>query len=526
MKFLWALSMVLVGCSAPTSQTVTNPSAMPIAIVPSNDAPILVPQPDVNQLSFATVSPAQIKVQSGAALALNFTVTDPLNKHTCTWWREVPPQPLVPAGQAKAIYGTVNNTDCTPMVHNQTNQLNYNWWVYVSNGETTISYAWNLTYVAVPPSDPVAVSAVTAEGTYRVFSTKLFEVHVTDLDLAGVCTWKLDGVLKSNSCTSYTHTQDSSNHSLVFAIASAVNTAIATWTVKPQAHITSLTPATGLSGQAFTAVISDPNSSGGYCRWYLDGVVQNNYTGQLSYTYSGTGTHVVSVDVAYLGGDLNGTPLTAYALPPVVSPVNVVSSFPIAKEIYLPVGTLSPGVAFGVDDFQDPGGTAWFEWYVDGVKVDCTASSWCQYSGSVKGNGRDGILFKGLPAVGGAILKVVLTNGLYSSSRNWLVHSETATIDENQPTGGCNTAGTSFWIYGKGFESSDVVTLQNQNIVLNKVLVSDFAMHLTLPQAVSAGTQAIQIVKTWSTTINQAIDGTTGSQVKTSISFITFDSCP
>lgn len=85
-------------------------------------------------------------------------------------------------------------------------QLDSNYWVYISNGQTTISFAWQVHYQSSAANNPVSSTAVTSEGTYRVYDNKSFDVLVDDKDLDGVCTWKVDGTLVM-SCNTYKYTQ-------------------------------------------------------------------------------------------------------------------------------------------------------------------------------------------------------------------------------------------------------------------------------------------------------------------------------
>jgi len=520
---------------SPAPAPTPSPTPDPTPVYTPVDMP--VPTVNVNQISFTNTAPALIYAKGGDQVLLTFDVNNPLgNTLTCNFWMEVPPQPAYPDGIAKQQIGTVNGT-CDPFligrnawVHNQTGSVDQNYWVYVGNGESTISYAWQIKYTADVVNNPVSiVTTDVAPGLYRVYDVKYFGVVIDDKDANGTCSWKVDGVEKSTSCVNYKYTQsDSATHTLTFKISDASTSDQRSWTLKPAAKLTGVTPtsanlASG-SSQVYTATVSDPNSSGALCEFKVDGsLAQSRGSCTFNYTRTGSQAHTITVDIAYdsSGIEVAGSPLTAYALLPLNNPVSITSWFPAHTQImYMEPNEKSND--FGIDGWTDVDGDAKFETYWNGNKIDCSLGSVCNYTNPNK-NGVS------VNANKYGTLKIVLTDGQYSDFRSWQVRLNEVKIDENQPVGyKCNKAGTTFVVYGSGFDEYDTVTLQNTDIKLTVVERMGSHMKLKLPVDVPTAYQKIRVVKTFNA--NQSITGKTGSQYETAVGFVKFAStapyCP
>lgn len=518
------LAMSLMGClEGPAASNTTTLPSTPAPTPTPTPSPTPSPAPDeftvpaaTPQLSFSQVSSAALYARAGDAIPLDFTLDNPTGDTAkCNWYMEIPPQPLMPAGIAKAQFGTVNG-NCNAFTHNQTSQLNYRYWVYVNAGSSTLEYEWNVTFVSSAANTAVSITDATTAGTYRVYDTKRFEVTVDDKDLDGTCSWKVDGVQVSTSCVSYTISAASGTRTLLFTVADGSTSDSASWTIKPGAKITAFTPSSANvangGNQTFTATLSDPNSASATCEFRKDSVVVQS--GACAYSYTGDGAlHTITVEAMY-GAEASGSISTAYAYGPVNNGVSLTTTIPATGEMYLFAGETS-GV-FGVSTWSDPDGDAQFEWYLNGVKTDCDTSSLCTYTNVL----HNGIQLDNF-SLSGVVVKVVLTDGQYSASKTWLAHIDRVTIDTNQPAGNrCNAQGTKFWIYGTGFESTDTISIQNQNIVLTKVYTSDNAVQVQLPAGVGTGSQKIRVVKSYNS--NQSPSASTGSQVDTAFGFVTF----
>lgn len=468
------------------------------------------------QISFSQVSSSTLYARSADAIPLDFTLSNPTGETPkCNWYREVLPDAGIGfGGIAKAQFGTVGGP-CDPFVHNQTNQLNYRYWVYISAGSSTLEYQWDVTYVSSSVNTALAILGSTAEATYRIFDSKLFTVELDDRDRDAVCSWKIDGVEVATNCLNYTASAASGTRTLTFEAHDSSSNVSKTWTLKPAAKITSISPtsvnlANGAS-QVFTVAVDDPNSSGATCKFYVDSSLVQS--GSCSYTHTGDGSaHVVDAQLVY-GAEVAGT-ITAYAYGPVNNPVSFTQFYPShTSSMYFAPGETSN--LFGVD-FTDVDGDAQFKWYLGGVEVDCDVSSACTYTNPLK----NGIRLDNF-AGSSVVVKVVLSDGQYSASKTWLAHIDRVEINESLLAGTkCNAAGAEFWIYGRGFESSDVITLQNQNVVLTKLYTSDNAVKVKLPQSVSPGSQKIRVTKSYNA--NQTLSGNTGSIVDTAFGFVTF----
>lgn len=498
----------------PTVEPTPTPTPEPTPVIPTATI-VPDPEPLVGIMSFASVSPAQIYATDGQAIPLDFTVNDPLNKHTCNWYQEIPPQPAYPNGVAKAGFGTLNGP-CEPTyTHNQYSQINFRYYVYVKNAVSTLSYQWDVTYVSSVVNNPVSVAAVTPEGAYRIYDTKDFQVVPDDVDHTATCSWKLDNTVVSTSCSKYSHTQiAAAQQSLLFTITDGIHTATRSWTILPAAKLTGLSPSvsniTNGQTQVFAASVNDPFVSGYMCEFKLDGVLaQSRGSCSFSFTKGDNLDHQIDADVVYdsAGSERNGSVMSAFVKPPANKPVYIVSYIPSQASLYYAAHATTN--VFGVDNWTDDDGDAHFEWYLGTKKLDCSLNTICSYTNPLK----NGIQLNdyGTYTTGGN-LTVVLTDGQYSDSRTWSHHIDTSTIDLNQPVGWtCNKAGTKFYVYGAGFEQSDVFTVQTRNIVLNSHVLSQGVVELTLAADIPTGGQKVQVNKNGKTTITGSAFVTFGS---------------
>lgn len=522
------LAMSLTGCleggaKSAVADAPSTPAPGPSPTPTPSPSPAPSPAPDefivptaAPQLSFAQLSSATLYARAGEAIPLDFSLTNPTGATPeCNWYMEIPSQAGFPAGIAKAQFGTVNG-DCTPFVHNQTNTLNYHYWVYVQAGASTLAYEWTVTFVSSAANVAVSITDATASGTYRVYDTKRFEAVVDDKDQDGTCSWKVDGVQVSTSCVAYTISAASGTRTLLFTIADGSTSDSESWTVKPGASVTAFLPASANvangASQAFTATLADPNSAGATCEFRKDGSVVQS--GSCVYNYTGDGAlHTITVEAVY-GAEHSGTLSTAYAYGAVNNPVSLTTTIPAQGEMYLFASETSN--VFGVSTWSDVDGDAQFEWYLNGVKTNCDTSALCSYTNVL----HNGIQLDNF-SLSGVVVKVILTDGQYSASKTWLAHVDRVSMDSNQPAGTrCNAQGKKFWIYGTGFESTDTISIQNQNITLTKVYVSDSAVQVELPSTVTVGSQKIRVVKAYNA--NQSPSGSTGSTVETAFGFVTF----
>lgn len=450
----------------------------------------VAPTPNPNQISIVSGSSSSIYLRSNENATLSFVINDPLNNSKCTWRMIV--------GAVDSLFGTLNG-NCNAYVHNQYNSLDWTYIVYVNNGETVTSYQWNIYYTTNAPNNGVSASAVEpAAGNVRVYDTKTFYVDRTDIDGDGACSWTLDTVQVSTSCYSYKYTQaDGNAHDVVFTITDGVHAAATvSWVAKPAAKIASLTPtsagiANGAS-QLYTATLTNPNSVTTYCKWKIDGVTDTVGACTYNYTRSDASVHAISADVVYnVGGtDENLTPSTSYANLPANQGVSITSYTPASDKLYYAEGATS--VTIGLQTWSDPDGDAWVDWYINNVKTDCDTSSLCNYTNPGLHNGIEIANYTGEYLV----LKAVLTDGQYSASRSWIVQLDHSELNAGAAVGTkCRNQGTTFTVYGRGLESSDTFTIQNQNVVLDKIQVNSLSATLRLPQQVLTGNQAIRVNK-------------------------------
>lgn len=455
-KLLVCIALVISGCSGSGGSSGGGASVAPPALP---EVPVVAPDVDLpdptavsaNKLSFVDVLASNISAKGGASIPLAFTINNPLaNTATCNWWIELPPKPSVGgfAGIARHQEGTVNGP-CT-WTHNQTNQLDTNVWVYVSNGESTIEYQWTIIYNPSAVNIPVGIVTSTAAGTYRVFDTMKFSATVDDKDSDATCTWKVDGVTMNTSCVGYTYTQSgSATKTLVFRIEDSATNAQVSWTVKPAAKV-SISPAVATGNQVFTATLLDPHSVGAICQFSLDGSIVQ--TGACTYSYTGTGIHTVEAKASY------DSVLSDAAIAQVVLPANQTVSItgytPAEQKKYFPKNTDT--TEYKITNFTDADGDARIDWYVGGIKTDCDTSANCDYTNAQK----TGMILKNLTR--STTVKATLTDGQYSSSKSWLAAIDTPVIDGNQPSGSvCNQANRmtgiilTFWVHGSEFELTD-----------------------------------------------------------------------
>lgn len=498
-NLIFIIAITLTGClsgggggGSSTSPSTDAPSAPGSgSSPPESDIPI-AQAPSANQLSFTQISASTIYARGGDSIPLTFTVNNPVSSTvTCNWWVTYPPNPgLSFAGVAKTQEGTVNGP-CA-FTHNQINQLDKVVQVYVSNGETTVSYTWNIMYAATAPNQAVGIITGTATGTYYVYDKATFAVSVDDDDRDGACTWKIDGgATVSTSCLSYEISAASGNRTLVFRIDDGVTNATRSWSITPAAKVTSVTPAVVATAhgasQLFTATLTNTNSATNVCEVFVDGVSQG-----FSCVYNYTRSDYVNHEIKFkwnsgVGTVVNPATVTAVAAAPNNQSVSIDGYIPVPQELYYAQGvdTANYGVTY-----TDADGDARFEWYLNGVKTDCDVSTLCDYS---SGN-KNGIVVKSIQAT--TVIKVVLTDGQYSAQKSWIARIDTATIDTNQPVGTvCSNTGTTFWIQGSNFDANDVFTLQNTNVTLTKVQTTYGSVKLQIPQGMGNAVQKLRVTK-------------------------------
>lgn len=498
----------VVNPTTPVTTIVVNPVQAPDEFVVPAPAP---------QLSFAQVSSNTLYARAGDAVSLSFTLDNPTGQTPkCNWYREILPQTLMPSGDPKAQFGTVNGT-CAAFVHNQVSQISfYRYTVYISAGASTLSYQWDVNYVSSAANVAVSITDSTAAGTYRIYDTQKFSVTVDDKDRDGICSWKIDGVEKSTSCVSYNAPAAAGTRALSFSVHDGSTSDSKSWTLKPAAKITDFTPASvnvaNNAHQIFTATLSDTNSAGATCQFAEDGnVVQ---TGACSFNYTGNGSaHTITVQAMY-GAEASGTLSTAHALGPINNTVLIKEVIPAhTSEVYFAQGENTN--TFGVSTWDDVDGDGVFEWYLNGIKTNCASSTKCHYTSAAK----NGIALDNFSVT--TVIKVVLTDGQYSSSKTWLAHTDHVTFNENVPGSIGNTSGDTMTLYGTGFESTDVFTIQSLNIPLQIVSVSDTVVTLKVSNVNTGAPGALQklrVKKTWNS--DQSLTGTTGSTVESSVGYI------
>ena len=352
------------------------------------------------------------------------------------------------------------------------------------------------TPTATPVNHPVSVTSPIAEGNLHVYGTKIIEVSITDEDSDGVCSWKRNGVEISNACSNYT--ADSGTYLLSFAIRDFVSEQILSWNIKLGGTINSISPTSvnKVSGQTqvFTASISGE----GICEFRINDVLAQA-RGSCSYTFTKSGTSTEHVDAALVyniqGSEREADVKTAYILPAINNGVSINAYTPLNDTMYFE--NRSTSTAFEITNYTDVDGHAWFDWYINDVKVDCNLDTRCTYTNGLK-NGTRLDNYSGSEMV----LKAVFTDGQYSAIRTWLVRLSTPVILEPPYVAQLgyfcrfgSTHPSEFYIWGKGFESSDVFTLQNQNITLTKVSVGYTMVKLRVTSNVSSGMQAVRVQK-------------------------------
>lgn len=519
-KFIMLIAFVLTACGGGAGGgSASVPSVDdPTAPTPPSSDEYVVPAAKP-QLAFSEVSATQILARAGDAIPLSFTVINPTSEPLkCNWFvQNLPNVGLGFAGDSKHQEGVVDGP-CSTQIHNQTGMTDKKYWVYINAGDLTLEYEWTVTYTASGANDAVSIVGSTTAGTYRIYDSKRFEVEVLDRDLDGVCSWRINGVEVSTSCVAYTAVAAAGTRTLTFTIDDGPTDAMRSWTLRPAAKVTALTPTSANvsngGSQVFTATLSDPFSSGAMCEFLNNGSVAQS-RGSCTYNFTGNGTsRTIKVRAVYDSGgvEFDSTQLTASALGPVNNGVSLDSFVPAhTTKMYLSTGVTSN--VFGVDTWTDVDGDAYFEWYLNGVKVDCDTDARCTYTSPVVKNGIQLDNFQN-----SMVIKVVFTDGQYSASKTWLAHIDYVEIDENRPAVVGKAAGSEFWVYGRGFESTDTFTIQNLNIPLEKVQVLDGAVKLRTTQFIShsGANVAIRVQKSWNA--NQALPSApTSFQVQSSM---------
>lgn len=478
-KLLLVYIAIVTGCSGGGGSGGGASTAPPVGDVPTTPVALPLPtdtfvNPDIgvagvnpNQISFSQISAPIIYRRTGDGNTyFPFTVNNPSGKPLkCNWWYELPEQwdPYW-AGTPRQTVGTVNG-GCSlaesPSFNNS--QLDKTMWVYVSNGETSISYRWDTLYVFTAPNQPVGIvsstTATATAGAYRVFDTKQFDVFVDDKDYDGACTWKLDGVLMSTSCTGYKYTQSGNiTKTLVFRIADATTSAQVSWTIEPEARIVVQPFVT--AGQPLVATMLDPHGTGAICSWVI-GYNYSGFDGACSLTWTASGTWPIKITPRYpnaYGTSVYGTSVYATIIPPFNNTVAITGYTPLTQVNYYPKN--SNTVEFKITSWNDIDGDAKLDWYVGGVKTDCDVSALCDYTNAQ----RTGIILLNLQQW--TPIWAILADGQYTSKVSWSANIDKATIDGNQPAWDvCNrptkTVGTfpyniaSFLVHGTNFEMTD-----------------------------------------------------------------------
>jgi hypothetical protein len=521
MRYLIFLGVFAAGCNGSSSNTTTpqktspasttTTAVAPVASAPVAAAPVVTAAPVIptwtaaaavasQQVTISGVSPASQTINTvyGSEITLNFTVNDPLNSHTCYWLQIIPVQ----TGYASAVTSSFGNGLCNAVTYSQTGSVSTNYILVVDNGVSNATYEWDFAWHSTAPATVVSASpqSPSIANTVLVYNTQMFTVTTSDTGGNGACAWTVDGNQVSTDCVQYNYTQtDSNQHTIVFTIIDGSQYGTVTWGVQPAAQLTSVTPslanvATGGS-QLFVATASDPNSSGYLCQWELDGSLAQT-RGSCSYNYvrQNATPHVITVDLVYDSqGDLaNNAPATVYADPAALQAPSITGvSTPTGVTSYYTVGQTT--AVFGVTSYSDPSGGAEFVWTINGVVVNCNTSSICTNTGGSLNNGIELQNYNGTHYN----IQVSLTNGQYSSTASWMVNTPTDTINETIIPGTiCHAAGTTFTIFGSGFESTDVFTLQNQNLTLIPVAITPTYVQLKLPSGVSPALQGVKALKT------------------------------
>lgn len=515
-KFLGlVMAVVLSGCNAEAPVGLSSN-------VPVDEIPQVVDPPDVPEVLFQVevidAAPSRRLTNDGAFQTMWFTLNVPFNASTrCTWWKEVPPKPEYDwEGTPWTPFGTANGS-CNTMFspagfyrHEQWNVLDTNYMVVVryNDGESYTTHEWSFEYDDGSVNHPVSVEAVTFEGTHFLHEVSTFKVSVSDPDGDGACSWELDSVVVSTNCYQYTVTASSSDQALVFTVDDGVNASDSlSWTIKAGAVITGVSPSTvNLSNgqsQTFTAAVTDTLGSGAQCRWKVDDSQVQLGSCSYGFTQSSAQTRKIEVELVY-GSDPSGVIHTVYAHPPANQGVSIETYGPLAANIYLPEG--SQQYAFSVDSYTDPDGDAHFEWTINGNPVNCDTSALCSWGNA----NREGVILwpNGEAGFNGhrIVLTAKLTDGQYSATRSWTIRRDSSVIDENVVVGNrCNQSGTTFTIFGKGFEASDKFWIEGQHIQLQVLSTTDDRATLRLPVNVLSGSQAVAVEK--GSTINQTAFG-------------------
>lgn len=516
-KFLGlVMAVILSGCNAevPTESTVTR-----TADVEQTSDPPAPPEPEAFQVQVTDAAPSRRLTNDGAFQTMWFTLNVPFDAKTrCTWWKEVPAKPEYDwEGTPWTAFGTVNGIcDATGVApqgfqkHEQWNVLDTNYMVVVryNGGESYTTHSWSFEYDDGSVNHPVSVTAVTPEGNVFAHEDVTFRISVSDPDGDGTCSWELDNVEVSTNCYQHTIEASSSTRELVFTIDDGVNASDSVaWTIKPGAVITGVSPSTvNLSNgqsQTFTAAVTDTLSSGAQCLWRVDGSQEQLGSCSYNFTQSSSSTKKIEVELSY-DGDLSGVVHTVYAHPPANQGVSIETYGPLAANIYLPEG--SQQYAFSVDSYTDPDGDAHFEWFINGNQVNCDTSALCSWGNA----NREGVILWPFGEAGfnghRIVLTAKLTDGQYSATRTWTIRRDSSIVNESVVVGNrCNQAGTTFTVFGKGFEASDKFWIEGQHIQLQVLSFTDDRATLRLPVNVLSGSQAVAVEK--GSTINQTAFG-------------------
>lgn len=486
-------------------------------VVPESNSPPEQPQapePEVDD-SIAVIHPvpgsSEIQAPSGGAYSVSFQVHNPSGLPVTCYWTRIGRHPSFEEDQVSTWFAGSNK--CDSWVYNQNSQVSNEFIVHVSNGQKIASHSWNFIYTSESVNHPVSISLknnTPDSGDVRVFESMLFQVEVQDPDGDGVCSWKVDGATVSSSCAQYSYSVSADPKTLVFTITDGVHTASKTWVVYPAAKVDVVTPQTaGVAvgaSQAFTASLLNPQGVSALCEWKKNGSLAQA-RGSCSYTYTRENSEVqtIVVDVVYTadGGERNllPTPKTVYATMPTNQPVSLSSFTPSVADTVWHFSVGATSNVFGVTDWVDPDGDAWFEWYFNSTKVDCNNYAYCTYTNPGLKNGIQIDNYHGAQIH----LKVKITDGQYSDEKTWIIRNTHSTINKSILPGNfgqlCYLSGTTFTIHGLGFESTDTFKLMNQNIVLEKVTVGYTMVTLRIPQNTGQGGQAVSVTKNGNTDI-------------------------
>lgn len=501
MKYLLVfISLVtLVGCLGGAGEAVES-STPP----PSDPTPDPTPDPPLQAVTVQQINivdatlPPTVFSTSGTVLTMGIVVVDPLGQEKCTWEQIVPAQPALgfPV-EVQNFIGTLNGPCNTTVDHTQ-NNLNVIYRVTANNSESTVLYTFDLNWTDGLTNNPVSVTKDEPTGTeFRATGSHWFKVDSVDNDVDGTCVWELDGVTVSNSCHWYYYTEDGdADHVLDFTIDDGVNAIDSvSWVVGPKATITIAAPASvnlaNGNSQAYTVTLDDPFTSGAMCEFLLDGVLAQA-RGACTYNYTSDGNaHDIAVDVVYAadGSKRNGEPSVLYAAPIGNQAVSITASSHTSGVYYFDRNDQTN--YFDITAYSDPDGDAEFKWYVGGVLIDCDLSAVCTYANAQKEgfrlddyDGRD------------LEIKAVLTDGQNSDEFVWTMRLKTPEINASAVAGPrCYKSGTTFSVFGAGFEVTDEFKLMNQDVTLMIQSFSYTHVVLKLPADVIVGNQIVQVTK-------------------------------